>query len=221
MDVDFFKEDGFFLPQQQNFINEHEGHQDISIELNSNKMDSLLIYNCHYDKKVKKRIKISYELIYDSYFEPSDFKIYYNKEKKVIFVGASSELTLAFCKELNDSCLFKLQGFKFDMKDIISKIDLISGLWIGEIKEMHLKSVGFYGENVNHSKKAQDTLNDSETEISSFIATYYSSFFGREFSLLFSKKGSITIHDSLSSDEEYFTLLNEIFEQLLNQRVAQ
>ncbi|MCK0471434.1 hypothetical protein [Halalkalibacter sp. APA_J-10(15)] len=214
IDVDFFNKEGLFVPQQLGFIEENS--KEVSITLaQEDSLSGFDLYKCHYDKEINKRIKIGYDHFINHYYDPTDFELFYNEKLNLAVANAGNDLIRSFCEELNQTKYFKLKILPFDTNDILLRLDSINGLWISKIKEMNLESAGYFGPSVQKSERAQDILNGAGPEVSSFNAYFYSEYFGKDFSILISKKGSVVIHDYLSSTKDYILFITELYDKLL------
>lgn len=171
--VEKFKPDGFFNSNQINLFEEDIGVNELysrsrdelppetgEIQIEMSPSDIIFLqkykeYKCNFDMKKNKTGKV-YGIIFHSYLEPSEFKLYYNENDSLCFIQTKTEVAMSFIKELNSSKLFNFVPLKINFEKIMSRVDDISGAWIAGLKGKHLNSAGLFGHNVHKSPEYKE-----------------------------------------------------------------
>lgn len=226
-----FKEEGFFKPNQMNIFEEDSttvedlvlrpqeklppetGEIQFEITPTGNTfLKDYKEYICKFDMKKNKTGKV-YGIIFHSYLEPSEFKLYYNESESLCLIQTKTDVALSFIKELNRTKLFDLAPLKINFNHIRSRVDDISGAWIAGLKGKHLNSAGLFGYNVDKSPEYQDAT--SKGNISLIIIKYENPIDHLEHSIGISQKGSVILYSTLDKFHDEMEFVYKIYLDLL------
>jgi len=208
-----FKKEGFFIPMQQELI-ENEGLSEVSIKLKqSNFHLGFNQYNCHYDFKHNKK-GIVFNKPFNYYFEPLSFYAYYNQKINLSIFQTKTDAAIDFTRLINDTGEFDLTPIEINFQKIIPLITEVAGAWIANLKRAHLKTAGYFGSNVHKSAEYKQAA--EEGNVSNIQLKYISNKDSREYFVAISSKGSIILYDSLPTIEDEIELVYEIYSKLLN-----
>lgn len=169
-------------------------------------------YNCSFEMKKNKTGKV-FGIIFHSYLEPSEFKLYYNVSESLCIIQTKTDVASAFVKELNHTKFFDLIPIKMDFSKIMTKVDDISGAWIAGLKGKHLNSAGLFGYNVHKSPEYKDAT--SKGNLSLIIIKYENPIDHYEYSVGISQKGSIILYSALESLKDELEFVYKIYNDLL------
>lgn len=169
-------------------------------------------YNCNFDMKKNKIGKV-FGIIFHTYLEPSQFKLYYNESDSLCLIQTKTEVAISFIKELNRTKLFDLVPLKVNFSKIMNRVDDISGAWIAGLKGKHLNSAGLFGQNVHKSPEYKDAT--SKGNLSLIIIKYENPTDHLEYSVGISQKGSVILYSSLDNLRDELEFVYKIYNDLL------
>lgn len=209
-----FNEEDYLIPIQLKLDElEDEGTAEASLKINQ--QDFHLGFNqyyCHYDY-IHNKSGMVFNRLFTRYFEPLNFYTYHNRELKLAFIQTRTEAAIDFKKELNRTKLYNLSTVFMNFEKMIPLITEVAGAWIADLNRAHLKTAGYFGPDVHKSDEYIEAA--SEGNISSIMMKYIGDKTGIEHTINISKKGSLTIYDTLETIEEEIELVQEIYLKLI------
>lgn len=212
-DVLKFNKHSYSSPIQQELEGlESEGQQETSLNLSDEYYyEGFHRYNCYHDYKHNRFGKV-WNKIFNYYFEPTNFYLYYNETFKLILVSIKTDVGLDFIDKLNKSSYYEIKPIEIDFMAMYPFILEINGAWIANINQTYLKTAGYFGPHVNKSEEFKQAAKIGE--VSSLMLKYVSPL-KEEITIGISKKGSITLYDSFDRIEDEIYIILDIYNKLI------
>ncbi|PID00804.1 hypothetical protein [Sporosarcina sp. P29] len=212
--TNIFKVEDYLIPTQLQLEElEDEGTAQISLSMNHKSFHlGFDQYLCHYDY-VHNKSGIVFNRPFTHYFEPMQFYTYYNNENNLALIQTRTEAAIDFKKEINRTKEYNLSTVVMNFEKMIPLITEVAGAWIADLNRAHLKTAGYFGPDVHKSEEYKEAA--SEGNVSSIMMKYISQSTGNEHTINISKKGSLTIYDTLPTLEEELDIVNEIYLKLI------
>jgi len=209
-----FNEDDYLIPIQLE-LDELKDEGTAQISLKMNRQDFHLgfdQYICHYDY-VHNKAGIVFNRPFTRYFEPIQFYTYYNSALGLSLIQTRTEAANDFKKEINRTREYNLSTVIMNFEKMIPLITEVAGAWIADLNRAHLKTAGYFGPDVHKSEEYKEAA--AEGNISSIMMKYIGEKTGIEHTINISKKGSLTIYDTVPTIEEELDIINEIYLKLI------
>lgn len=212
--VNKFSEASYFRPIQQTVTGlENEGEPEIKVELrNNNFLLGFDQYDCHHDFKVKVFGKTYYKT-FNYYFLPKDFYLYYSSNANLSIISLNTAIAKDFIKHLNESKEFDLNPVEVDFDYIAPLVSEMSGVWVSDLKRMHVKTAAYFGSYVNKSEEFIEAA--KEGVVSSVQMKFIHPNTNEEHTIGISKQGTVTLYDSFERIEDELELVFIIFNELI------
>lgn len=210
--IERFNKDNFLVPIQNELL-DNEGVSEISVKIqHTNFHDSFDQYQCRHDFKHNKSGRV-FGRSFNYYFEQLKFYTYYSEELNLSLIQTKTDAAIDFSQKLNETEHYIFRPIELDFSKVIPHITEVAGAWIADLKKTNLKTVGFFGPNVNRSEEYKEAA--AEGNISSLQIRYISSFDQREHYVGLSKKGSIILYTVLPTIEDELNLVLDIYNKLI------
>lgn len=212
-DVKKFLKDSHLIPIQLEAI-EYEGNPEIKVSLRDQTFYKTFDrYDCHHDYKHKKHGRV-FNRTFTYYFEPTDFYMYYKKDRNISLIQTKTDIGLDFIKTLTASDYYDIKAVNVNFVTMYPLITEITGGWIADLNQTYLKTAGYFGPNVNKSEEFKQAAEIGE--VSSLLMKYVSPNSGEELTIGISKKGSVVLYDTFERIEDEIDVVLDIYEKLIN-----
>lgn len=167
------------------------------------------VFNVHHELVVKQSGKV-FEQNFSYYMDPHNFKMYYDKRKKMFFLQVNKKVAVDFLDILEETIpSFSYEPLTIELKKIASKINNIKGAWL-TTKRHGINVSAFYGEKVNSDAEVLSLIKKGKAK---YINFYYT-FEDESFYMGIGKEGNIVVYADKLSEEKTLELLYQVYRDL-------
>jgi hypothetical protein len=164
--------------------------------------------------EIKKHQKIRlYENFFDEFIEIKEKIFYYDTKKCIGIIRSPKEVYNQFCADFDSSTSIKFKKVETDFKYIIEHKNSknIAGIWLGEIPDVNLKTLGLIGTQINSSNTYTEMLNNGASIKNITIIYKYNN---SDIKIMLTSDGGIVFY---KHEEESVSLpiINNIYDNLL------
>lgn len=167
------------------------------------------VFDVQHDLVVKQSGKV-FEQNFSYYMNPHNFKMFYDKRKKMFFLQVNKKVAIDFLDILEETIpSFTYDPLQIDLKKIASKISNIKGAWL-TTKRQGINMSAFYGEKVNSDSEVLKLIKAGKAKYINFMYpfednSYYTGI---------GKEGNIVIYADKLTEEKRLEILYKIYSDL-------
>jgi hypothetical protein len=172
---------------------------------------SFKTFICKHELKEKVN-GIVYGREFNHYLKPYEFSLFHNYDSELSLIRLNTDAAEDFVKTLNEEKLYKFDPLKINFEFIIAKSIEVSSLWVSQINSLNLSSAGYFGSDVHRDPDVQEMIKNGEL---SYIQIKYIYNDKNEYTIGISKRGSITIYNTLENKKKELDIAFDIYRKLL------
>lgn len=153
-------------------------------------------YDAYIDIVINQAGKV-YNKPFTRFLSPHQFNIYYLRELGYfLFADTQQDVVTEFVDSMNidSNSGLKLEPIEVDFDTLRPLVDVITGIWFGDMKEQYLKSAGYFGRHVDRSNPVQEALRD-KAKIRSLLFDYTYNF--EDLTVSVTKSGSVILYSRI------------------------